>query len=215
MKMVKKGLRFVMLLGVALLLVACGDPFNNDESAGTGVEFELPNPELPAVLIYIEGHGQIIAELYPEYAPITVHNFIELVESGFYDGLTFHRIIEGFMIQGGCPLGTGTGGSGTMITGEFSDNGIENPLGHTRGVLSMARSWEFDSASSQFFIMHEHEPHLDGAYAGFGQVVYGMDVVDSIVESVTPLDNNGTIDPDEHPVIREIRLINGEQIELD
>ena len=119
-------------------------------------------------------------ELYPEIAPITCENFEKLVKSGFYDGLTFHRVISGFMIQGGCPLGNGTGGPGWNIKGEFSSNGVPNNLRHTRGVISMARSMMPDSAGSQFFIMHQDAPHLDGQYASFGKVVEGMDVVDEI-----------------------------------
>jgi len=184
---------------VMLLLVGCEDESVSD-----------PDPEgNPIIEIEIEGHGTIVAELFPEYAPITVENFLNLIEEGFYDGLTFHRIMSGFMMQGGCPYGMGFGGSGEHIVGEFASNGIDNPLRHTRGVLSMARSWEPDSASSQFFIMHRNESGLDGDYAAFGEVVEGMDVVDSVVESVTPLDNNGTIAEDEQPVIREIRLVNG------
>jgi len=195
------------MVGFVLVLVSCEGEIN-ELSGPVGVAFELPNPDLPAVLIHIEGHGEIIAELYPDYAPITVQNFIDLVEDGFYDGLTFHRIIDGFMMQGGCPYGTGFGGSGTEITGEFSSNGISNPLLHTRGVLSMARSAPNDSASSQFFIIHGTSPHLDGDYAAFGQVVHGINVVDAVVASVEPIDNNGTIDEEDHPVIREIRIIN-------
>ena len=119
-------------------------------------------------------------ELYPEIAPITCENFEKLVKSGFYDGLTFHRVISGFMIQGGCPLGTGTGGPGWNIKGEFSSNGVPNDLKHTRGVISMARSMMPNSAGSQFFIMHQDAPHLDGQYASFGKVIEGMDVVDEI-----------------------------------
>ena len=123
---------------------------------------------------------QIKAELYPEIAPETVENFLNLIEKKFYDGLTFHRVIKGFMIQGGCPIGNGTGGPGYTIHGEFASNGFKNDLKHTRGVLSMARAMDPDSASSQFFIMHEDAPHLDGQYAAFGHVVEGMDTVDQI-----------------------------------
>ena len=131
-------------------------------------------------------HGKKIRiELYPETAPITVENFIKLVQDGFYDGLTFHRVIPGFMIQGGCPNGTGTGGPGWHIKGEFASNGVENPLKHTRGVISMARAMDPDSAGSQFFIMHQDAPHLDGQYAAFGKVVEGMDVVDEIASVQT------------------------------
>ncbi|MDE5861168.1 MAG: peptidylprolyl isomerase [Ruminococcus sp.] len=132
------------------------------------------------VNIEMENGKTIKIELYPEIAPITCENFEKLVKSGFYDGLTFHRVISGFMIQGGCPLGTGTGGPGWNIKGEFSSNGVKNDLKHTRGVISMARSMMPNSAGSQFFIMHKDAPHLDGQYAGFGKVVEGMDVVDEI-----------------------------------
>ncbi|HIU62835.1 MAG TPA: peptidylprolyl isomerase [Candidatus Caccalectryoclostridium excrementigallinarum] len=124
--------------------------------------------------------GDIDAELYPDVAPITVKNFTDLIKSGFYDGLTFHRVIAGFMIQGGCPKGNGTGGPGYHIKGEFAANGVKNDLKHTRGVLSMARAADPDSAGSQFFIMHEDAPHLDGQYAAFGKVVKGMETVDAI-----------------------------------
>ena len=127
----------------------------------------------------------IKAELYPDIAPITVENFVKLVKEGFYDGLTFHRIISGFMIQGGCPNGNGTGGPGHTIKGEFSMNGVKNDLKHTPGVLSMARSMAPDSAGSQFFIMHKTSPHLDGQYAAFGQVIEGMDVVNKLAEVAT------------------------------
>ena len=132
------------------------------------------------VTITMENGKQIKLELYPEHAPISVANFEKLVKEGFYDGLIFHRVISGFMIQGGCPQGTGTGGPGYQIKGEFAKNGINNPIKHTRGVLSMARSQHPDSAGSQFFIMHQDSPHLDGQYAAFGKVVEGMDVVDEI-----------------------------------
>lgn len=128
---------------------------------------------------------KIKIELYPDIAPISCENFEKLVKSGFYDGLTFHRVIPGFMIQGGCPKGNGTGGPGWNIKGEFSSNGVKNDLKHTRGVLSMARSMAPDSAGSQFFIMHDDAPHLDGQYAAFGKVVEGMEVVDEIAETAT------------------------------
>ena len=124
--------------------------------------------------------GEIDAELYPDIAPVTVKNFVDLIDKGFYNGLTFHRVIEGFMIQGGCPKGNGTGGPGYCIKGEFKANGVKNDLKHERGVLSMARAMDQNSAGSQFFIMHETSPHLDGQYAAFGKVTKGMDVVDKI-----------------------------------
>ena len=139
----------------------------------------------PIVKIEMEYGGIIRVELYPDVAPITVDNFVSLVKKGFYDGLIFHRVIRGFMIQGGCPDGIGTGGPGYQIKGEFLQNGFPNNLKHTPGVLSMARAMHPDSAGSQFFIMHETSPHLDGSYAAFGQVIEGMDVVNEIAETAT------------------------------
>lgn len=137
------------------------------------------------VVLELENGKKIEIELYPEIAPKTCENFEKLVADGFYDGLTFHRVISGFMIQGGCPNGTGTGGPGYNIPGEFSSNGFKNDLKHTRGVISMARSMNPDSAGSQFFIMHADAPHLDGQYAAFGKVISGMDAVDEIAEADT------------------------------
>ncbi|MCD8216282.1 MAG: peptidylprolyl isomerase [Clostridiales bacterium] len=137
----------------------------------------------PVVTIEMEYGGEIKIELYPEIAPNTVNNFLNLVNKGYYDGLTFHRIIKGFMIQGGCPLGNGTGGPGYTIKGEFSANGFKNSLKHTRGVISMARAMNPNSAGSQFFIMHEDAPHLDGQYAAFGKVTEGLDMVDEIASA--------------------------------
>ena len=137
------------------------------------------------VVITMENGKQIKLELYPEIAPITVANFEKLVKENFYNGLTFHRIIPGFMIQGGCPKGDGTGGPGYCIKGEFAANGVKNDLKHTRGVISMARAQDPNSAGSQFFIMHRDAPHLDGQYAAFGKVVEGMDVVDEIANTPT------------------------------
>ena len=134
----------------------------------------------PIVTIEMQDGGIITCELYPDIAPQSVYNFISLANAGFYDGLIFHRVIPGFMIQGGCPDGTGMGGPGYCIKGEFKANGIRNDLRHTRGVLSMARAQDMDSAGSQFFIMHKDSPHLDGQYAAFGMVIDGMDVVDEI-----------------------------------
>ena len=139
----------------------------------------------PVVTIIMENGDVMKAELYPEVAPNTVNNFISLVKKGYYDGLIFHRVIRGFMIQGGCPNGNGMGGPGYSIKGEFSQNGFKNDLKHTEGVLSMARSMMPNSAGSQFFIMHKDAPHLDGAYAAFGKVTEGMDVVNKIAEERT------------------------------
>lgn len=146
--------------------------------------------------------GEIKAELYPDVAPVTVKNFVDLIKKGFYNGLTFHRVIEGFMIQGGCPKGNGTGGPGYCIKGEFRANGVKNDLKHERGVLSMARAMDPDSAGSQFFIMHETSPHLDGQYAAFGKVTDGMDVVDRIASVRTDFNDR----PLEKVVINEMRV---------
>lgn len=156
----------------------------------------------PVITITMDNGDVIKAELYPEIAPVSVNNFISLVKKGFYDGLTFHRVIEGFMIQGGCPLGNGTGGPGYTIRGEFSQNGFHNPLKHEAGVLSMARAMHPDSAGSQFFIMHKAAPHLDGAYAAFGKVTDGLDVVNKIAETDTDW-NDAPLDPQ---VIRTITV---------
>lgn len=139
----------------------------------------------PIVTFEMENGDIMKADLYPEIAPNTVNNFISLVQNGFYDGLIFHRVIRGFMIQGGCPDGTGMGGPGYTIKGEFSQNGFANDLRHTEGVLSMARAMHPDSAGSQFFIMHKNSPHLDGAYAAFGKITEGMDIVNKIAETAT------------------------------
>ena len=146
--------------------------------------------------------GEIKAELYPDVAPVTVKNFVDLIKKGFYNGLTFHRVIEGFMIQGGCPRGNGTGGPGYCIKGEFRANGVKNDLKHELGVLSMARAMDPDSAGSQFFIMHETSPHLDGQYAAFGKVTDGMDVVDRIASVRTDFNDR----PLEKVVINEMRV---------
>lgn len=146
---------------------------------------DLLNEKNPLILMTIKGFGSIKLQLFKEVAPITVENFLELVGSGFYNGLTFHRVIKGFMIQGGDPAGNGTGGSKEQIKGEFAVNGVNNELLHDRGVISMARSMNPNSASSQFFIMHKSSPHLDGSYAAFGAVVEGLEVVDKIAEVAT------------------------------
>ena len=144
------------------------------------------------IIIEMENGKQIKLELYPDKAPITVENFEKLVGEGFYDGLTFHRVISGFMIQGGCPQGTGTGGPGYHIKGEFSANGVPNDIKHVRGVISMARAMDPDSAGSQFFIMHQDAPHLDGQYAAFGKVVEGIETVDEIAAAETDFSDKPT-----------------------
>ena len=143
------------------------------------------NDTNPVVSIEVEGLGNILVELFPEIAPITVENFLKLVSENFYNGIIFHRVIEGFMIQGGDPTGTGCGGSKNKIKGEFRANGVDNPLEHSRGVISMARTNDPNSASSQFFLMHADSPHLDGMYAAFGAITKGIEIVDQIAESRT------------------------------
>lgn len=157
--------------------------------------------------IKITGYGTVTVKLEPSQAPVTCANFVSLSNSGFYNGLTFHRIIEGFMMQGGDPKGNGTGGSDNTITGEFADNGCNNTLSHTRGAISMARNgYDYNSASSQFFIVHKDSTFLDGQYAAFGYVTDGIDIVDKICESAQPTDNNGTIEASKQPVIESITI---------
>ena len=157
--------------------------------------------------IDVKDYGVIRAKLDGESAPITVNNFVKLVKDGFYDGLTFHRIIKDFMIQGGDPNHDGTGGSDETIEGEFKNNGVDNDLSHTRGALSMARSNDPNSASSQFFIVHKDSKYLDGEYAVFGYVTDGMDIVDKICEEAKPEDDNGTIKYENQPIINSIRIV--------
>ena len=192
----KKIFAFAAALALLLgILTACGSG-NSDELSGKH-----------HVEIVIRDYGTIAVELDADAAPITVANFLKLVESGFYAGLTFHRIINGFMMQGGDPEGTGMGGSSEKIKGEFSANGVKNDLSHTRGAISMARSQAMDSASSQFFIVHQDSTFLDGQYACFGYVTDGMDVVDAICETVPVVDNNGTVQDGHQPVMETIRVI--------
>lgn len=190
--------KFRFLLGIVLIPLLFLTGCSSDEETLTGKHHAE---------IVVQDYGTIKVELDADQAPITVQNFIDLANSGFYDGLTFHRIIEGFMIQGGDPNGDGTGGSGHTIRGEFTQNGINNTLSHTRGAISMARSSAMNSASSQFFIVHEDSTYLDGSYAVFGYVTEGMDVVDAIATSVTAEDSNGTVAKENQPVIEKITII--------
>lgn len=173
-----------------------------DTTAGSGIKYYAD--------IEIKDYGKITAGLYEDVAPITVKNFVSLAKEGFYDGLTFHRIMEGFMMQGGDPEGTGMGGSGKTIIGEFTNNGYDNKLSHTRGALSMARSNNYNSASSQFFIVHQDSLFLDGDYAVFGYVTEGIEIVDKICENAQPVDDNGTIPSDAQPVITSITIRDAE-----
>ena len=155
----------------------------------------------------VENYGTILLELDGKAAPVTVTNFVNLVNDKFYDGITFHRIMDGFMIQGGDPTGTGYNGSGTTITGEFAQNGYDNPISHTAGTISMARSNDPNSASSQFFICVADDQFLDGSYAAFGHVIEGMDVCLKIASDAKPVDDNGTIKPEEQPVIKYAKVV--------
>lgn len=176
------------------------------DTADTSEDGELLTG-LHHVTIDVQDYGTISLELDANTAPISVTNFINLANEGFYDGLTFHRIISGFMIQGGDPNGNGTGGSEKTIKGEFSANGVENDISHVRGVISMARANDPDSGSSQFFIVHEDSTFLDGQYAAFGHVTDGMDVVDAICEAVPVQDNNGTVAAADQPVITAVTVV--------
>lgn len=213
MKKFKKLISMVMLAALALcMLTACKkdkEPSLNEELAEKcylDKDRIVTNGTYHAE-IDIEGYGVIKLELYADIAPITVSNFIYLAKSGFYDGLTFHRIVAGFMMQGGDPQGTGYGGSENNIPGEFAANGWENNLSHTRGTISMARSSNgYDTASSQFFIMHADYVGLDGGYAAFGKVTEGMEIVDKICEEAQPVDDNGTIPAENQPKINSIKI---------
>ena len=190
----KKFFAFALVLALlAGVLAACG----KDETVSGKHHVEID----------IRDYGTVAVELDADAAPITVANFLKLAKSGFYDGLTFHRIINGFMMQGGDPEGTGRGGSDEKIKGEFAANGVANTLSHTRGAISMARSNAMDSASSQFFIVHQDSTYLDGQYACFGYVTSGMNVVDAICESTPVTDSNGTVKDGCQPVIETIRVI--------
>lgn len=212
--------KFLSLLLSAMLIVAgltsCGTDSTSgaEASSNTAGSKENSTEETKNMLtgkhhveITVKDKGVIAVELDADTAPITVTNFVELANSGFYNGLTFHRIIEGFMIQGGDPKGDGTGGSDKKIKGEFAANGIKNDISHERGVISMARSSAYDSASSQFFIMHKTSTHLDGQYAAFGHVTSGMDIVDDLAENTPVSDSNGTVLKANQPVIESIKVI--------
>ena len=179
---------------------------NNEENEESEVN-DMYSSGTHHAQIVIKDYGTISLELYADIAPITVSNFAKLVNEGFYDGLTFHRIIEGFMIQGGDPLGNGTGGSDENIKGEFAMNGVQNNISHVRGTISMARSTSYNSASSQFFIMQEDTPSLDGLYAAFGKVTDGIEIVDKICEDTQVEDSNGTVLKENQPVIEKITMI--------
>ena len=214
MKNINKYLKLILvtLIMTSLVLVGCGTSKSNtnktaendtkSSSESSETNSSEANKSLPLATISVEGYGVIEAELYPEIAPNTVNNFIDLSNKGFYNNLTFHRIIKDFMIQGGDPKGDGTGGPGYSIEGEFTSNGFANSLKHTKGVLSMARSQDPNSAGSQFFIMTKESSHLDGEYAAFGKVISGLDVIDKIENVKT--DSNDK--PKEDVVIKSITV---------
>ncbi len=198
---------YMMLMSVALVfaLTACGESGETAKSGGT--EKSGSGGGKHHVEINVQDYGTIKVELDADAAPITVENFMKLAKDGFYDGLTFHRIISGFMIQGGDPEGNGTGGSDRTIKGEFSANGVENNISHVRGVISMARSQDNDSASSQFFIMHQDATYLDGQYAAFGRVTEGIEIVDRICEETPVVDDNGTVEAENQPRIESVKIV--------
>jgi len=218
----KKLFKTFLVVAMIAALAGCGNEEQNasetqsgtnasgaqsDGGNGSGQEQSIDPAGLHHVEIAVKDYGTISVELDGDAAPVTVENFLKLAGDGFYDGLTFHRIISGFMIQGGDPLGNGTGGSGQNIKGEFALNGVENDLSHTRGAISMARSSLMDSASSQFFIVHEDSTFLDGQYACFGYVTEGMEVVDAICEATPVTDTNGTVAAENQPVIESVKVI--------
>lgn len=225
MKKIKQKIAFFTIAVVAMFtLVGCGskettttEPSSTSEVTPTAVTDVGTSEGVQTEMEYLSGkhhveievqnYGTISVELDADTAPITVTNFVNLAKEGFYDGLTFHRIIDGFMIQGGDPLGDGTGGSDETIKGEFSSNGVENNISHVRGTISMARSIENDSASSQFFIVQTDSTSLDGSYAGFGTVTDGMDIVDQICKDTPVQDANGTVLAEDKPVITTIKVI--------
>lgn len=177
------------------------------EDTGAVLDTSEPLTGLHHAEIEVKGYGTIKVELDADTAPISVTNFVKLAQQHFYDGLTFHRIIDGFMIQGGDPEGTGRGGSDKTIKGEFAENGVQNDISHERGVISMARSSDPDSASSQFFIVQSDSTYLDGQYAAFGHVTEGMDIVDQICKDAKPTDNNGTISAENQPVMTSVTIL--------
>lgn len=197
----RKMWKLCMFLALTACLVA-GCAKKKEE---TTVEVDVSGKH--KIEIDVKDYGTIEAELDGDVAPVTVANFLKLAEEGFYDGLTFHRIISGFMIQGGDPNGNGTGGSDEKIKGEFSQNGVENNISHVRGTISMARSQDMNSASSQFFIVQADSTYLDGQYAGFGTVTKGMDIVDQICQDTPVEDNNGTVKKENQPIIESVKIV--------
>lgn len=214
----KKIISLTLILAICLFSFAsCGSEKENNNDTNqnsttlsnveTTTENTTEKANDPKIKITVKNYGVIKLKLDSSQAPITVANFVKLVKSGFYDGLTFHRIMKDFMIQGGDPLGTGMGGADETIKGEFSSNGVQNNISHTRGTISMARSSDPNSASSQFFICDADSTFLDGEYAAFGKVTKGLDVIDKIASDAQPTDGNGTIAKEQQPVIEKIEVI--------
>lgn len=206
----------MLMMAMVFTLAACGGSNTSSEEPASeepaAQEEQAAEPAAEPIGIHhaeivIKDFGTVKVELDGDTAPITVQNFMDLANAGFYDGLTFHRIMDGFMIQGGDPAGNGTGGSDHNIKGEFAANGINNPISHKKGVISMARAQDYDSASSQFFIVQEDSEFLDGQYAAFGHVTEGMEFVDIIAKEAKPIDDNGTIPAEEQPVIETVKII--------
>lgn len=210
----------IFCLSCVILLAGCKNKkeSNTNTSSDPAVNPNYATEDYLSGTHYVQmdiaNYGSIIMELDADAAPATVTNFINLVQQSFYDGLTFHRIIDGFMIQGGDPKGNGTGGSEFAIPGEFSSNGFENPISHVRGTISMARSKKPDSASSQFFIVHQDAITLDGSYAAFGKILYGMEIVDAICANAVVTDNNGTVPAEYQPVINSTLILGKDAIDL-
>ncbi len=196
----------LILLVVVMMFLFTGCSGGSSEAVDTYTPPALDAEATYFADIEVADYGVITVQLEQAVAPVTCANFVELAQNGFYDGLTFHRIIAGFMMQGGDPAGNGTGGSENNIVGEFKSNGIDNDLSHTRGVISMARSGDPNSASSQFFICHEDSDFLDGDYAAFGVVINGMEVVDAVCTKAQPTDDNGTIPAEAQPVIKSVTI---------
>ena len=214
-KLLKRTGILMLILMMLAFAAACGNTqTSSDSEPSEDIEESMPEAQ-PAengigihhAEIEIQDYGTIALELDGDTAPITVQNFMDLANAGFYDGLTFHRIMDGFMIQGGDPLGNGMGGSDQNIKGEFDMNGVRNDISHVKGVISMARAQDPDSGSSQFFITVADSEFLDGQYAAFGHVTSGQDVADKIAADAQPLDDNGTIAPEDQPVITTVRII--------
>ena len=214
-KKMKKLFAVAMTVAMIFAMTACGGNQTTGTTGGSSVDANIPGTYTPELLdetttyyadIDIADYGKITVKLNQAEAPVSCANFVALAEDGFYNGITFHRIMAGFMMQGGDPEGTGMGGSENNIVGEFAQNGYENNISHKRGVISMARANDPNSASSQFFICHADSEFLDGAYAAFGEVTEGLDVVDAVCNAAQPIDDNGTIPAAEQPVMTSVTI---------